>query len=132
MITILQSAIPSKNAKVIRKLKGGRRYIAKNEDALTSTKSIMWQLADAENKREWARMRSMYLPLSHNRTPLHIQFKYFRPDHRRFDYLNAAAIVCDCLVKQKYIPDDSADVMLPVFVPYEIDARNPRVEITLL
>jgi hypothetical protein len=128
MISISQSAIPSKNAKVIRMTRRGKRFVAKNNRALQSTDSIMWQLANANNKTEWVRMEvAAGLPV-----PIRLQFKYFRPDRRRFDYLNAAAILCDCLVKQKYLPDDDAGTMIPVFVPFEVDARNPRVEITII
>lgn len=133
MITILQSAIPSKNAKEIRRKFAGRLFIGKSAAALASTASIMWQLADAKKKKEWKRMLAPF-DGSHGRMvqPLFVRFKYWRPDHHRFDYLNAAAILCDCLVKQKYLSDDNADVMLPVFAPYEIDADNPRVEITII
>lgn len=134
MIRIMQSAIPSKNAKVIRKAgRKDRWFVAKNDRALTSERSILFQLKDAKNIREWDRMSA---PFDGSqgilKLPLFVKFKYFRPDHSRFDYMNATAILADCMVKACYLVDDSARYLLPVYAPYEIDAKDPRVEITIV
>jgi len=36
------------------------------------------------------------------------------------------------MVKCRLLPDDSADQMVPVFEPYEVDSEKPRVEIMIL
>ena len=37
--------------------------------------------------------------------------------------------LADMMVKCGWMPDDNADEFLPVFLGYEVDKNNPRVEI---
>jgi hypothetical protein len=38
----------------------------------------------------------------------------------------------DEMVKQGYIPDDNADIVVPVFAPYIYDKSNPGVYLRIL
>lgn len=60
--------------------------------------------------------------------PLVIEFKIYRQTKRIFDYVNIIQNLLDCMVKADLIPDDNANELLPVFVPYEVDKEHPRVE----
>ena len=64
--------------------------------------------------------------------PLKLEIKIYRRTHQRFDYTNICQNLFDCMVKGRLLPDDSADQLLPVFAPYEVDSLMPRVEIRLL
>jgi len=63
--------------------------------------------------------------------PLHLHIKIFRRTRARFDYTNICQNLFDCMVRSGLLPDDSADQLLPVFEPYEVDKGRPRVEITM-
>lgn len=63
--------------------------------------------------------------------PLRVKFTFVRNSKRRFDYCNAVQTVEDLMVKNKWLPDDSADYLLPVFEPYKYDKEKPGVIITI-
>ncbi|NMW17989.1 MAG: hypothetical protein HKK66_02970 [Chlorobiaceae bacterium] len=64
--------------------------------------------------------------------PLKLNIKIYRRTRQRFDYTNICQNLFDCMVKCRLLPDDSADQLLPVFEPYEVDNLTPRVEMKLL
>lgn len=64
--------------------------------------------------------------------PLRVEFTFVRDSHRRWDYCNAAQTVEDLIVANKWIEDDSADFLIPVFMPYEYDKNCPGVKIRLI
>jgi Holliday junction resolvase RusA-like endonuclease len=81
-----------------------------------------------KNKKKWGRMNKLFAyPF-----PLVVSFKIYRKTHRRFDYCNIIQLLCDCMVKAGYFPDDDAKHFIPYFFPYEKDKENPRVEIDIL
>ena len=63
------------------------------------------------------------------RYPVRIRFLIYRKTHRRFDFINIIQNLCDCLVKERIIPDDDAKHLIPVFEPYKVDGANPRTEL---
>ena len=63
--------------------------------------------------------------------PLRLYIKIYRRTRQRFDYTNICQNLFDCMVKSNLLSDDSADQLLPVFEPYEVDNKTPRVEIRL-
>lgn len=63
--------------------------------------------------------------------PLYIQFTFVRSTKHSFDYCNACQ-TCEDIMKGHWIPDDSADYIIPVFKPYEFDKQMPGVKIKLL
>jgi Holliday junction resolvase RusA-like endonuclease len=64
--------------------------------------------------------------------PLKLHIKIYRRTRQRFDYTNICQNLFDCMVKSNLLSDDSADLLLPVFEPYEVDNETPRVEMKLL
>lgn len=116
----------SKNSKQIFKNRNtGNMFIAKSKQAMLSEKELMKELY--ESKQDWDKYIKPHIVF-----PQKINFKIYRKTHRRFDYTNIIQLLCDCMVKSEYIPDDSAKYLIPVFSEYEVDKLNPRVEINLV
>ena len=61
--------------------------------------------------------------------PLEVRFLIYRKSARRFDYGNILQGFLDCMVKAGWIPDDNANEIIPIYMPYAIDRDNPRVEL---
>jgi len=59
--------------------------------------------------------------------PLRLHIQFVRDSHRRFDYINAAQTLQDCLVKAGLINDDNSDELIPIFEPYTYDKKNAGV-----
>ena len=59
--------------------------------------------------------------------PLRLHIQFVRDSHRRFDYVNAAQTLQDCLVKAGLIADDNADELIPIFEPYLYNHNNGGV-----
>ncbi len=64
--------------------------------------------------------------------PLKVSFKFIRGSKHKFDYVNPLQTVLDLMVRYRWIPDDNADIILPVFEPYSYDKNNPGVIIKIL
>jgi hypothetical protein len=64
--------------------------------------------------------------------PIKVGFYFNRDSKRKFDFINAAQIVQDLMVKHNYLPDDNCDYLVPVFLGYKVDKSNPGVEITVI
>ena len=63
--------------------------------------------------------------------PLRVEFTFIRSTKHSFDYCNACQ-TCEDIMKGHWIPDDSADYIIPSFQPYQYDKNNPGVRIKLL
>ena len=108
--------------------KNSRIWTGKYSIASAATRK--WKLATDEYWKEQAkafRKESKDLP-----KPLYIEFKFYRKSRHKFDMINIAQAVQDAMVKFDWIDDDNADELIPVFVPYEYDNKNPKVEIKIL
>jgi Holliday junction resolvase RusA-like endonuclease len=108
--------------------KNSRIWTGKYSIASAATRK--WKLATDEYWKEQAkafRKESKGLP-----KPLYIEFKFYRKSKHRFDLINIAQAVQDAMVNYDWIDDDNADELIPVFVPYEYDNKNPKVEIKIL
>ena len=64
--------------------------------------------------------------------PVKISFTFIRGTHHKFDYINPAQTVQDDMVTYGWIEDDNADNILPVFVDYKYDKKNPGVIIEII
>ena len=64
--------------------------------------------------------------------PLRVKFTFVRDTKRTFDYINAAQIVQDLMVKNEWLPDDNMNYLVPVFGDYRVDKKEPGVIIELL
>jgi Holliday junction resolvase RusA-like endonuclease len=126
MITIYGNLYSSKNSKRIafnRKTK--KSFIIKSEASLGSEKHIQLQLQSL--KSAWLKMVG-----KNPSYPLAVSFKIYRKTKQRFDYVNIVQQIFDLMVKAGYLPDDSANYLIPVFAPYSVDSKNPRVEIRIV
>jgi len=65
-------------------------------------------------------------------TPYSIAFRFVRNSRRKFDYINAAQVVQDLMVKNEWIEDDNCDFLIPHFHPHEYNKMFPGVEIQVL
>jgi hypothetical protein len=63
--------------------------------------------------------------------PLQISFRFIRGSKHAFDYINPLQYVQDLMVEAGWIPDDNADEILPIFIPYEYNKKEPGVKITI-
>jgi Endodeoxyribonuclease RusA len=64
--------------------------------------------------------------------PVRIGLTFIRNSRHKFDYINPAQTVQDDMVNYGWIDDDNADVIIPVFIEYVYDKKNPGVMIELL
>lgn len=64
--------------------------------------------------------------------PMKVSFKFIRGSKHKFDYVNPLQTVLDLMVRYEWIPDDNADIIIPVFEPYEYSKEEPGVIIKLL
>lgn len=108
----------SKNSKrIFTKRSSGKPFIAKSAASKQDEHSFVWQMVG--QAEEWRRMTAG------KQFPLCLVFEFRRKTRARFDYINMAQGLCDAMVKANLIPDDSADFLIPVFVPYTVDKHNP-------
>lgn len=126
MITIFGELYSSKNSKrIVWNAKTRKPFLTKSVKSLSSEKDLQVQLQ--ANKAKWVKM------VGENPSyPIVALFKIYRKTHARFDYTNVTALIFDVMVKCGYMEDDSAKYFIPVFAPYEVDKRNPRVEIEVI
>ncbi len=61
--------------------------------------------------------------------PMIVSFRFVRGTKHKFDYVNPLQTVLDLMVKYDWMPDDNADIILPVFESYEYNKENPGVYI---
>jgi Holliday junction resolvase RusA-like endonuclease len=78
------------------------------------------------NKRTWDKM------VTDKSFPLKVGFYVYRKTRRRFDWVNIVQGLQDAMVKNGYLPDDSANYLTPVFLGWDVDSQNPRVEVSVL
>lgn len=120
-ITIPCELYSSKNSRQIFK-SGNRTFIAKSDRAKQQEVSF---------KDELPKYRDAFLDLIQGKEKtLKLCFKIYRKTSRQFDYVNIIQNLLDGMVHAGLIPDDNANEIIPFFMPYEKDAKNPRVEIS--
>ena len=123
MITIYGELYSSKNSRMIVK-SGNKMVLLKSSACRKHIKPLEQQLI--LNRYKWLD------ELKTHQKPYRICFKIYRKTKRRFDYINIIQQLQDSMVRCLWIEDDNADIMIPVFKPYEIDSNNPRVQIEVL
>ena len=69
--------------------------------------------------------------LKKHELPVSISFKFIRGTRHKFDYINPAQTVQDDMVKHGWISDDNADCLIPCFIEYSYDKKNPGVWIEI-
>jgi len=63
--------------------------------------------------------------------PYRLCFQFTRGTKRKFDYINAAQIVQDLMVKYGWIDDDDCVNVRPYFLEYKVDKNSPGVLISI-
>ncbi len=125
-IIIFGEAYSSKNSRQVFRSKDAagkvRTIVSKSDNAKKQESDYFWQLSDAKRKNDWLAM------VGNLEYPYRINFHFVRKTKRRWDYINLIQNLLDSMVKCKYIEDDDADHVIPIFHPYAIDKENPRVE----
>lgn len=119
ILTVPFELYSSKNSKRILFNKAtGRSFVAKSKQSEQNEKDLISFLS---------LMRGQFAAmLKEKEKPYRIHFKIYRQTKRRFDYVNIVQGILDSLVKSGLLEDDNADVLIPVFEPYEVDKNNPR------
>lgn len=78
------------------------------------------------NKRTWDKM------IEGKKFPLKVGFYVYRKTRRRFDWCNIVQGLQDAMVRNGYLPDDSAQYLTPYFLGWSVDSEKPRVEMCVL
>ena len=115
----------SKNNMHFARLKNGRTILLKSKKAQEQEK-ILDNLLKL-NKHFWDSMID-----GKNKKPLNVGFFIYRRTKRRWDWANIIQGISDAMVKAGYLEDDSAEFFTPVFLGFEVDKENPRVELSVL
>jgi len=97
---------------------------SKNHAIFVKNTAMQFDVFGREFRKAMAHYKMVY--------PIYIEFTFVRDSQRRFDYCNACQTIEDLMVSNKWIEDDSADYIIPVFGIYEYDKQNPGVKIKLL
>jgi Holliday junction resolvase RusA-like endonuclease len=74
-----------------------------------------------------ANSRTFHEAVTGRTKPLKIGFEFIRRTKGRFDYHNLIQCPMDQMVKAGWIADDSANEVIPFFLPYKLDKENPGV-----
>lgn len=118
--------VPSKKNSRQNFVKNGKQISIPSKNHATYVK--MTKMQYAVFGKEFAAAVEYYKLLY----PLYVQFEFIRDSQRRFDFCNACQTCEDLMVENGWLPDDSADYIVPVFIPYHVDKQNPGVKIKLL
>tara|TARA_B100000424_G_C22935462_1_gene497771 strand:+ start:237 stop:611 length:375 start_codon:yes stop_codon:yes gene_type:complete len=100
------------------------KYLVKSKTTQRYIKSSRWYYV--ANKKNFKKL------LKGKKKPYNIEFTFYRKTRRKFDYINAAQVVQDLMVKYGWIDDDNCVEMKPHFGDFVYDKNNPGVLIKIL
>lgn len=99
---------------------------------LVNSKTVNRYLKEYGNQWKDKELISKFHKMLNNKEkPYEIGFYFIRDSKRRFDYINAAQLPCDLMVKYGWITDDNCNEIVPVFLGYEVDKDNQGVIVTV-
>ena len=114
----------SKNSRrILVNRKTNKPFVAKSQKSKADEESFAVQFSN--NRETWEKM------IAGAEYPLEIVFEFRRATRGAFDYVNLAQGLLDAMVKAGYVPDDNADYIIPVFVPYSVSKEHPGCVITV-
>lgn len=127
MIFIKGNCPSLKNSKRIVSFRGkGGKYTPRLLPSLTVEKYVK------NHENEYLINKPEFLKIiKEKQLPIKLGLFFVRDSKRKFDFINAAQIVQDLMVKHGWIEDDNCDNIIPVFLGYKVDPKNPGVEITI-
>ncbi len=102
------------------------RYLVSSKTVQKYMKDYSYQYYSLDNVKEIKRM------LKDKKKPYKVEMYFIRDSKRKFDYINAAQIVQDLMIKAGWIDDDNCDEIVPVFLGYEVNKENAGVQINIL
>jgi len=109
-------------------LKNGKRWTGKY---LISSKRVLEY--EKNTASAYLTMKDRFVKvLSKLEKPYKISFKFIRGSKHKFDYINAAQLPLDLMVKNGILEDDNADEVIPIFEPYEYNKELPGVLIKII
>lgn len=118
-ITVPFELYSSKNSKrILFNRATGRSFVAKSKQSEQNEKDLIQVLT--------LYRQSFLNMIKGKEKPYRIHFKIYRQTRRRFDYVNIVQGLLDAMTKSGLIEDDNADILIPVFEPYEVDSKNPH------
>jgi len=111
-IFIPYNVVSLKNGRIFKYIKGRPKLIYSDayDTYLTLTASYY--------ARNTARFKEM---IKDKESPYRVGFYFIRATLQRWDYINCLEGVQDIMVNHGWIPDDSADNLIPVFCGYQTD-----------
>lgn len=125
-LTLYGELYSKKNSKRVFR-NNGKTIVLSSKAYEKSKPDFLWQLKDAKNKEIWDIMAG-----TSRSFPMKLSIKIYRKTKRAFDYNNIIQGLQDMLVEAGYLPDDSANYLVPHFESYEVDPKNPRVLLSVL
>lgn len=124
VIVIAGEVHSSKNSRqIFRNRKTNRPFVVKSKASKADEMMMSVQLI--QQRPTWQRMTE---GLSY---PLYVEFRFIRRTKAHWDFSNLIQGVADAMKKADYIPDDSVDYFIPVYVEHEINKNAPGVEISI-
>lgn len=117
MINLSGEIHSSKNSRRIFRAGNGRPFVVKSKASKADEETLRLQLLS--QRETWRAM------LKGCTFPVTIAFAFRRQTKRAFDYVNLAQGVLDAMVKADYLPDDNANYVIPYFMPYRVEKKNP-------
>jgi len=112
MIYIPYNTPSSKNSKVVTK-----------SGMIVSSKLCYRWLKNTKNV--WIdKKESFHKQLVGFQPPYHIVFGFVRDTKRKFDFINAAQIICDTMQKYEWLENDDCTVIIPYFLPHRVDKQK--------
>jgi Holliday junction resolvase RusA-like endonuclease len=117
-ITIDGSTPPLKNSKRLVWVKGRPRVIPSKRYKVWETAALAILKTSDLVDHKW-------------QYPVTIDFHFYRPSKRRFDYINLAQGPLDVLVAVGILADDDMKHVVPGEWGWSVDKDNPRVELVI-
>lgn len=109
---------------------------SKNSKVWTG-KYLVWSKTANKYRKDtackWIGLAPVFKECTHDKQyPLVVSFQFIRGSKHKFDYVNPLQTVLDLMVEHRWIEDDNADIILPIFEKYKYDKNNPGVIIKIL
>lgn len=80
----------------------------------------------------WKNAKKFQKMIKGKEKPYKIGFYFIRNSRRKFDYVNVAQLPLDLMQEYKWIENDNMENVIPIFLGYEVDKKNPGIIIEVL
>lgn len=99
-------------------------------NALVMSKSVTkWRRG---TKKYWQQYREQFITATQGMSPIFLHIVFIRKTRHKFDYINPCQTILDEMVRQGWIEDDNADIIVPVFGKYIYAPDAPGVLLTVI